>query len=177
MSRTQNSEFLRRSKLVNFLIYKINQNTISDSSTANNKPTEENLYNFIICIEDECIIIDEMTKDNIESIIIQLKQAQKSLINVGKFSILDPNCLTAKEIEESNNAKDEVKSFCDCFIREIHKNKIIKNLLEPMIGYLIRRYYYPSGYFKDPSFFIFDKKNESKEQIVKNEIQNLFNFS
>lgn len=45
--------------------------------------------------------------------------------------------------------------------------------INPILGYVIRRFFYPTKYFKDPSFFIFDEKNYSKDQKYKTEFINL----
>lgn len=43
-------------------------------------------------------------------------------------------------------------------------------MLPTLIGYLIRRFYYPSKYFKDPSFFIFENTNKINENKIKTKI-------
>ena len=110
--------------------------------------------NCIFCIEGECIIIEEVVIDTLNNLIQKLVKHQISLINLSDRSII--------AMEPHNDAKEEVKKFCKQFIYEIMKNDFLNYTIKPIVGYLIRRYFYPSNYFRDKSFFNF-------EQVISNE--------
>lgn len=79
-----------------------------------------------------------------------MKNNKISIINVNKESIDDS--------KEEELAKREITNFCDNFQNEIKQNFFVKNTISPIVCYLIRRYFYPTEYFKDASFFDFDNQ-------------------
>lgn len=129
-----------------------------------NKRTESNDENLhftcaVICVENKCIIIEKIKKNLLLSILYQIKsEKQISIINT------DIDCMN-----ENVNVRDEIINFCSNFQKVIKYNIFLKNSITPIIGYLIRRYYYPKFCFKDPSFFIFNDGKNSKQQIEIND--------
>ena len=59
-----------------------------------------------------------------------------------------------KETNEITSLGEKIDIFCHQFIstNQIKNNKFVKNTIKPILTYLIQRYYFPSKYFKDPSF-------------------------
>lgn len=106
------------------------------------------LINAIICVEKQCFIIENIKRDLLTSL---FNEIHSSLINIS-FD---------KKSIENEMAQIEVSSFCEYFRNEIKSNKFIDYTIKPIICYLIRRYYYPSSFFKDQSFFSFDKTYEN----------------
>ena len=74
------------------------------------------------------------------------------------------------EISLQEEIKEEINNFCFHFKKEIIKNDFVKHTIPSLSGYLIRRFFYPTEYFKDPSFFSFDQMI-SKEQKLKKELK------
>ena len=72
-----------------------------------------------------------------------------------------------------NEAKEESKSFCNNFIFEEKQKDFVRITLSTIGCFLIRRFFYPSSYFKDPSFFKFDKCPENYEEYVKRKIKKM----
>ena len=167
--------YLRESK---FIVYKytklpttirsfiLNQNIINSATSINDA---------IICIENKLIIIDQIEESIITDILMKTKSA-----------IIDLN--------QETNAIEETENFSQHFDQIIKENEFIRYTITPIAGYLIRRYYYPSIFFKNSSFFTFNKNlqktenplNElfetddnheikSKIQIFKNKLNDLSN--
>ena len=133
---------------------------------------------FAICIEDKCFLIACQQTETINNV-IQILQSlschnlinslnnfdiflsdgkktyekiQKNLEKDGQkdFDILNKlqNSTPKKAIKQ---AKEEIKNF----LKQFHKflNNISKIFVSSMGLFIIRRFYYPSTFFKDPSFF------------------------
>lgn len=112
--------------------------------------------NVVICYEDECIIIKNIHKLLIQKIINNLKEQKIAMLNVNH------NMKSANENEK--NAKEEIKQFCSYFLMQIESDHFITLTINSIIGYLIRRYFYPTYFFKNPSFFEFDSKVKTSEK-------------
>lgn len=123
-----------------FVIYEIHQSS-------------QNL-NGTFCVEKSCFILKNI---NLKSIFLFSKQNEFSTIYLGSNIFGIPKTLNDK------NAETEVKSFYEKYKNQIEKNETIKETIRPIVGFLIRRFFYPSYYFKDPSFFLF------KPNIVPND--------
>lgn len=129
-----------------------------------NKRTESNDENLqyacaVICVENKCIIIEKIKKNLLLSLLYQIKsEKQISIINTD-----------IDDMNENVNVRDEIINFCSNFQKVIKYNIFLKNSITPIIGYLIRRYYYPKFFFKDSSFFIFTDGKNSKQQIEIND--------
>ena len=158
--------YLKDKKLI---VYDIKQ-TINNMSLIENK-LNSNIYDLIICFEGECLIVENMLISIIEKLISLLKNNHISLINVSYNINFNDNNFEIKEQE----AKEEIKNFCLQFSQDINKNEIVKYLINPLIGYLIRRYFYPSDYFKDDSFFVFGEPIKSGEKQIESKIFEFLN--
>lgn len=71
--------------------------------------------------------------------------------------------------KKKSNIKEEIKNFCNGIQNEIVNNEFIQNTIHPIVGYLIHRYFCPTTYFWDPSFFDFDKTAKANERELKAE--------
>lgn len=125
----------------------------------------------IFVIEDSCIIIEQIDQNLIFEIISEIKKIEKiAILNTSiNIDILPGNI---EEIE----TKEEICSFLTNFQIEISNNLFIKNTIFSMVGFLIRKFFYPTNYFKDPSFFNFNNRSYSNEP-KSNELINDFLFS
>ena len=152
-------------------IFEIIQNQ-QNSNTNNSNNNHIQNVDVIICIEKECLIIHQISNKIFKSVIKNLKDQRYSILNVTPYFKND------EEIFEEKQAKEEIKNFCSIF--ELTENNFLKLTIYSIAGYYIRRYYYPSDYFKDPSFFSNGGLNKTEEQNIKNQIDSLifpFNFS
>ena len=126
-----------------------------------NLPTSNESVDFYvditICFEGQCLIIEQIQHKIIQEVISNLEN-QVSMINTNSS---DPNI--NEEIQNFNNY------FLKCF-----KNKFIKITISPIVCYLIRRFFYPTSYFKNPSFFIFDQNQSTNEDETKIKINDFF---
>lgn len=118
-----------------------------------------NFFFFVICAEKHCFIIKNIEMSSITRIINQLYITKLN----ESFVILDsiPGIKATKDITV---IKEEINSFINPFKRNLPKNEYIQNTIYPMTAYLIRRFYYPSHFFDDPSFFSYS--NLDNEQII-----------
>ena len=132
------------------------------------KNVNDNLFNAVLCVEKHCLIIEQINFTFFKEIIQKLKAQEVALINLS--NIHDDESV---ETLEESQAKEETDNFCSMFIKEVNQNDFVKLTINPILGYVIRRFFYPTKYFKDPSFFIFDEKNYSKDQKYKTEFINL----
>ena len=121
-----------------------------------NKDNSNDYYvDITICIEGQCLIIEQIQHRIISEIIRDLEK-QISIINVNTNDL---------------NIHDEIHNFCSKFSKS---NKFIEKTISPIVCYLIRRFFYPTNYFKDPSFFFFDQKQYKKEFKMKSKIEGFF---
>ena len=152
-------------------IFKIAQNRQNSNANNSNGNSIQNV-DVIICVEKECIIIQQISITIFESVIKYLKDQRYSILNV------TPDSKNGEEVFEEKQAKEEIKNFCSNFV--INQNKFLELTIYSIAGYFIRRYYYPSEYFKDPSFFSNGGLNKTQEQKIKKKIDSLifpFEFS
>ena len=140
-----------------------------DISIDEINPNEENLLDkkvdAIICVENECIIIDKINEDIFLRVLNELKKEQISMISTDLRSQL-------KDINEINS-NEEVNSFCNYFQSEIINNFFVRLTIRSISCFLIRRFFYPSEFFTDKSFFNFENENHSKELDTKAKIYKL----
>ena len=106
-----------------FMTYDINQQVIPSNKNDKKANINQEIFNFIVCYEDECLIIEEISKNYIKKLIELLKMQNISMINVSSnLNIL--NTMESKdkeEIKRENESKDEINKFCSNFIKEIKK--------------------------------------------------------
>lgn len=146
------SKFLENYK---FLTYQISLNE------STNSYTECTLLNAVICFENECLIIESIEESRILGILSQITAAH---INVSDMNYQHSTF-------ENYYAMEEVYNFCNHFKNEINCNKFVKLTIDPLVSYLLRRYFYPTYYFKDQSFFDFD--NVMEKYKSQNELNDL----
>ncbi|KAK8870191.1 hypothetical protein M9Y10_008068 [Tritrichomonas musculus] len=141
---------LKDFKFITYKVVNINSRTIKlnqiNFSTKRNSLT--NIINAIICAENKCFIFEKIDLDIMTEVINKLKEHKTSIINVS------PN-INSERTEEEKLAKVEIDNFCSNFTKEIDQNGFVSQTIHPIIGFLIRRYFYPTDYFENPSFFDF----------------------
>ncbi|KAK8871415.1 hypothetical protein M9Y10_007141 [Tritrichomonas musculus] len=150
--------FANETKNVNKKTNEIDGNIILSNIKSNNF--------LIFCVESECLIINQIDTSKINAFIQKLKKNSISIIN------LNEDCQIKKDDEEADEIT-EVNSFCSFprISKEINKNPFVQITIRPIAGFMIRRYFYPTKYFNDPTFFFFDKADISRKEIfLKNEI-------
>ena len=164
----------------NFITYEFTNNEESLIPKTKNKKHEKQIpnlttqkVNVIMCVEKKCLIIKEIDYAIISKIIKKIKSHQISMINVSnKFNH------TEKLMPQEYQAKEEIDRFINYFHREIKNNDFIDFTIRPILGFLIRRFFYPTSYFEDPSFFMYEEGNKFNEQEMKrNLIQALYSKS
>ena len=124
------------------------------SPIMNNYDETPKLYNVIFCAEKECIIIKSIC---IQSINVIHKNIKSQSINAS---------LTKYENYESDNdVNQEISSFISHFKNEIQANEFVKFTIRPIIAYIIRRFFYPSNFFEDKTFFSFIKVDKDNKKL------------
>ena len=129
-------------------------------------PNIESSNIVIFCVEKECLIINSIETSKAKELMKELKNNQISILNMNE------DCQIKKSREEEE-ANEEINNFCSFLAvsKEIKSNFYVKLTIRPIAGYMIRRYYYPTEYFNDQTFFFFDKADvSSKEQSLKKEL-------
>lgn len=109
----------------------------------------------VFCVEDYCIIIKKIDSAKCKKMISDLKKRNICMIN----------------ITEGESSK-EVDSFYKKILKDIkiENNHFINDTIWPIMGFLIRRYYCPSNYFKNSAFF--DFKGQTEENSIKTAFYN-----
>ncbi|KAK8839462.1 hypothetical protein M9Y10_031817 [Tritrichomonas musculus] len=170
-------------KKIKFVVYYILRNN-SDNCQSNNRkvqnPNEEerdhspnltpSVIDIIFCFEGQCIIIENIDLLIIKSIILNLEENESSLINASTIAI------DKEDSNEEKDAKKEINNFCINFNTFIENNLFVNKTIRPIAGYLIRRYFYPSNYFSDPTFFYFDDAEKIEDQKLRKEYNSLLRF-
>ena len=122
------------------LLTNLKSNNDKDYLQLNPKSYTQSV-NVIISSEKNCLIIENIPTSFFLSIIKTLEKIEISTISVTSD---DPT-----EIQ----TKYEITSFCDHFRSFIINNKFVQLTIPSISCYLIRRFFYPTCFFKDPSFF------------------------
>lgn len=112
----------------------------------NNKSLNDSFV--ILCVEKKCYILK-----NIDNLIID------SLCDKETISFINTNSINDSSILE------EISKLKNFLFKTQNNKKFDIFIIDPIIAYLIRRYYYPSYYFKDPSFFRFEDKYIFHDEI------------
>lgn len=142
-------------KFMTFYIYSVKTKDGSVESEMNS--------NLVFCCEKLCLIIEEIDFSTITRIIKFLKENGYSAINTNEN--YDEDNKTIEEIQ----AEEEIQNFCFIFRKEINNNEFVRHTIAPIVGYLIRRFFYPTIYFQDPSFFDFKETSQTSEHLLKSE--------
>ncbi|KAK8847173.1 hypothetical protein M9Y10_019756 [Tritrichomonas musculus] len=113
--------------------------------------------NVVICVEGKCLIIQSILKSIIFKII---NKTRSTLINVSK---------------NINNdfLDEEIRGFYTDICLKSKSNHFFQLTFKPILTFFVRRYFYPSSYFKDTSFFTFDQKYRTFEIESKKSISDL----
>ena len=117
----------------------------------------ESVINVVICTEGNCFLIE-----CIDEILIT------TVLNLTKSSLINLSC---NQFRFNKDAHEEIENFNKSFY--ISKTSDDININSSFIAYMIRRYFYPSFFFKDPSFFIFEPYSQNNEIEIKNKLENL----
>lgn len=96
----------------------------------------------IICIEKQCLIIESINKNDIMDIFQNCKS------NYIEINFEDYNLS-----KEKDNIKKEINSFSKMFKKLISTNIFVKKTIHTIAAFSIRKYFYPSSFFLDNSFF------------------------
>lgn len=165
-------DFLKEYKFIIFNIaylYENNNNTPNNQDLLHHeyicnlkfdsKSSSSYIVDAIICVEGKCLIIERISY---LSIIKIMKKIESSVLNITTIF------KNYESTEAENQAKQEITNFCQDFQKIIFENLFMTFTIQPIVGYLIRRYFYPCEYFKDPSFFTFDSiQQEEPNRNVK----------
>lgn len=101
------------------------------------------------------LITEQNNLSVIKSLINKLQDKEITVLNAGpKFDILE-------KTSSEKWLKEEIDNFCHDFQSEINQNEFVKATISPVAGKIIRRFFYPSHYFKYSSFFNFYKKKKN----------------
>lgn len=149
--------FLSQSKFITYNIFNIFKYQENLPSKHDNT-----ILDVVFCIEKRCIIIDGIEDALLKLIIERLLEKQISIINFDKNSAHRDGIYTS----------EEVSNFCNNFSCDLNNNNFVYKTIIPIAGYLIRRHFYPTTYFNDPSFFTFDSQANTSETQLKNKIGN-----
>ena len=157
---------LQKYKFIIFNIY--NFFPIICETMLPRKKSMFNVADVVFCVEGQCIIIEQIEFSIIKKIIANLKKNKISLINIS-HKIID-GYKTKEEVE----VEEEILAFCKK-INFNKNNQFIYNTFISILAYLIRRYFYPTDYFTNPSFFDFDQASSTNERIIKSKFIDLLN--
>lgn len=113
-------------------------------------PINENeslqLCNVVICVEETCLFIE----------LIDLKVLQNIQNQIDAAWV---------DIKKDKEVTEEISSFCKHFISEIKNNQFVRFTIKAIIAFMIRRFFYPSNYFKNQAFFYFNQKPKTNQKI------------
>ncbi|KAK8865535.1 Interleukin-1 receptor-associated kinase 4 [Tritrichomonas musculus] len=117
-----------------------------------------NDVNAVFCVEKRCFIIELIPNTIV-----------KTILNENKSEILQ----ISSDLDKDSDDESDVNNFCLKYNISRQNNVFLKATIKPIILFLIRRFDYPTNFFKDPSFFNFDNEINPKEEKMK---KNLLNF-
>ena len=119
----------------------------------------------IICSENSVFIIEKIN----ESITDDIFEEIKSFTTIIKIN---------QKGETDQSIHEEISEFTKLYYRQIEGNEFLNFTLNPILVYSIRKYFMPSNFFKDPSFFTFDKSMQDsidvKDQFIQEKLKNIF---
>lgn len=138
--------------IFNLFLYLVNFKFITFDLVKDENSNLTNTYCCIFCVEGECIIIKNISKSLIESIINNLIKNQIILINVSSVNYIS--------IEPNARAKNEILNFCMHIDKYTYSNYFVNSTISSIVGYLINRYYCKPEYFIDKSFLYYDEISE-----------------
>lgn len=134
----------------NFLTYEISKIKENDGIQ---------IANLVICTEDKCFVINSIGLDLISDIVNEI---EFPMIN------LSQNSKDVIPIEEATNFyKHFYKKFTE-------SDQFVAQTIKPISSYIIRRFYYPSDFFDDSSFFLYKSAQKTIDQYIETGLEDLF---
>lgn len=158
-------------------IYLCNNNQNKQAFFINNKTKSDKeledksipiIVNAFFCVDEKFLIIEQINLSTIKSLINKLQGREITVLNTS------PKFDTLEKTSSEKQMKEEIDNFCHEFQSEINQNVFVKATISPVAGFIIRRFLYPSHYFKDSSFFNLYDENKKKEENKKTKLSKLF---
>lgn len=157
-------------KEFNFIVYEFVHNFFL---TEDENPKEKSIT-AVICVEGFCFIIQSIDEDFISKILFYMNS---KLINLtGVFERINQKSIEIGKVKDFINDATKIDPVT-CALMDpamlhllIEKETFFNNIMNPAVSYLIRRYSYPSYYFKDSSFFTFNH-NVQADDIIKRKLK------
>lgn len=103
-------------------------------------PNHINNIKAVVCVEGKCVIFEKFDIINFESTLMKIKG------------------ITINVSEPDQNLSEEISSIERTFSKTIKQNPLFRIIMRPILAFIIRRFFYPTYYFKKPDFFTFNKK-------------------
>lgn len=153
-------DFLKKFRFITFQILSKNE----DPEPELNLAFQTN--DVIICIENQCLFIRNIKISKFKEI-IQNIQKNSFVIDVTNLLSDDNKSYDYKRIQ------DEINNFYSYFREVIKNNNFVKMTIRPIATYLIRRYFCPTEYFNDSSFFTFEQSSIYEERSIVAKFTNL----
>ncbi|KAK8841544.1 hypothetical protein M9Y10_027166 [Tritrichomonas musculus] len=154
-------DYLQKFKFITINVHSLGQTSKIDKEDLNSLTVD-----VTICVEKQCIIIEPIYLSIISHIFNVLKGQGIIIIDTSNESIL-----TEETILE-NQVKEEIRNVCMCYLQDINQNYFMEVTISAIVGYTIRRFFCPTEYFKDPSFFDFEG-DCINERIIKEKFDEL----
>lgn len=160
-------DFIFKNKFITVEISYINEKKLFPFELLSNPlDYSSDTVNATFCIENECYFIRNISYEYLLTILNKTKSTFINVSSVSKFR-------TFQNVYENDLAIEEVEKFYSYFNKAITKNIFITNSIRPVISFLVRRFFYPSYYFKNYSFFNLYSNNDSNEENLKTKFYNL----
>ena len=145
--------YLQNCNFLTYYYYEIKDYIDSRSNSSHQT------VNVIICVENQCLIIEKIDFLLIKELFDKLEKLQKISVNVSECPI-----------------NEEIANFMNYFKFRNKNNDFYNVTIRPISGFLIRRFFCPTNYFKDPSFFTFGQVNNKEEEELRREFNNFFSI-
>ncbi|KAK8842215.1 hypothetical protein M9Y10_026446 [Tritrichomonas musculus] len=151
-------DFLKNFKFITCYLYphNLSNNDVSNSRCETAFAT--------ICDEEQCIIIEKIDISTIDQIINEVKKNGSVVIKVNNGG----------NSTGDNQSKEEIDNFVSYFSKEIKNKEFIRKTIRAVACYIIRRFFYPTEYFKNPSFFYFNKSEETNNSACRSIFKNKY---
>ena len=160
--------FINFLKNFKFITYYINNKTsliLQNQPNPKIKTDIKQIFQFsyaVFCVEGKCLIIPQISIPKAIEIIEELKKHNISMIDASENYNYKPS---------QDHIKEEIENFCSYFKSEILRNDFVRLTISSIACYMIRRFFYPTDYFIDKSFFSFDemiiKEQNMKKMLMK----------
>ena len=136
--------FLKKFKLI---MYTLCTQTETPFLSFKDKKNQKFYFPTVICVEKECLIIEGIDNDTM-------------------LNILEKTNSTLVGNDKEQNA-EETQKFCSYFQKneDFTRNYFVQTTLSTISCYLIQRFYYPTFYFKDPKFFLYNVEKMQEQEF------------